>query len=83
MADSPIWIPNQKYSFLKIANPAADASYYYDKKYNPDIAYGIGRESIKCAYSSCETLPQTVCFVCNEYVCENHLYRHPNCDRGR
>ena len=82
MSDLPLWIPNPKHRWLRIANPRAEEELYFNKKYNPDQAIGLGVE-MKCAYTSCEAFPQTVCAGCQEYVCENHLYRHPNCEVGR
>ena len=82
MTDSPIWITNPKYDFIKIANPAGEAELYGRHDYNDGLSTGEGYE-MKCAYSSCPKLPQTVCRACTEYVCEEHLYRHPNCEDGR
>ncbi len=82
MTEYPIWIPNPTYNFIKIANRGAEQELYYDSRYNPDRKLAI-KEDMKCAYTSCETLPQTVCQSCNEYVCENHIYRHPFCEEGR
>lgn len=28
-------------------------------------------------------MTMNVCQECNEYVCNDHLYRHPNCSEGR
>jgi len=83
MTDLPIWINNPKYDFIKIANPGADDNLHYNKDYNEDISTGTKRDDVKCTYKSCETLPQTVCRACNGYVCENHIYRHPDCEDGR
>ena len=41
------------------------------------------QESVECCQNDCTKMPQTVCKECNEYVCEDHLYRHPNCEEGK
>ena len=70
---------------LKIANPSGEATLYFDKakrKRNEALASTIG-EDFECIYGGCSKEPQTVCPECNGYICEKHLYRHPNCSEGR
>ena len=73
-------IPNPLLDF-KIANPAGEEDHYHDKRYE-QIPHTIG-ESFNCVYRECANTPQTVCPECVEYICADHLYRHPNCEAGR
>ena len=38
---------------------------------------------VKCCNNSCSKLPDTVCETCIQYVCNEHLYRHPDCEEGK
>jgi hypothetical protein len=67
-----------KYDFIKIANRGAEENLYRDKR----VAH-IDTGEMACVVKSCMKLPQTVCEGCLEYVCENHVHRHPNCEQGR
>ena len=71
--------PNPEYN-IKIANKEALADNYINKsdQYD-DVETGI----VECVIKSCMSTPQTVCIECNEYVCENHVYRHPDCNQGK
>ena len=78
-----IFVPNPNPEWnIKKANKDAVAENYGSK---------IGREqyddvetgAVECIQKSCNKFPQTVCQECFEYVCEDHLYRHPNCNQGK
>jgi len=71
------WITNPKYNII-IANKGAEEGLYRDKR-----ADHIQTGDLKCKVKSCSKIPQTVCEECVEYVCEDHLHRHPDCDNGR
>jgi len=38
---------------------------------------------VSCCNNSCSKLPDTVCETCIQYVCNEHLYRHPDCEEGK
>ena len=70
---------------IKIANPSGIAGLYFDKKNrerNEFLPHTIG-EDFECSYGGCAKQPQSVCPECVSYICEEHLYRHPNCSEGR
>ena len=71
------WITNPKYNII-IANKGAEESIYRD----PRVAH-IQTGEMKCKQKGCSKMPQTVCEDCVEYVCEEHLHRHPDCANGR
>lgn len=74
-----LWIPNPDNQHTLISNPSAEASQYKSEQTNPDqIA-----DPLVCCLGSCEKYPQTVCMECNGYVCEDHIFRHPDCSEGR
>jgi len=73
-------IPNNRWGF-KIANPEAEQDHYHDERYN-EIPSSTGND-MSCTYKGCNKTVQTVCKGCVGYVCEEHLYRHPNCEEGR
>ncbi len=74
----PYRIDNPKYDFIKVANRGSEGELYRDER----VAH-IDTGEMACAVKSCVKLPQTVCEDCIEYLCEDHLYRHPNCAMGR
>lgn len=74
-----LWIPKPENQHTLIANPGGDAARLMDEQTNPD---GL-LDKPKCAYKSCEKYPQTVCTECVEYICEDHIFRHPNCEAGK
>lgn len=46
----------------------------------------LGKTPIKgleCIVKSCSIDPNGVCLGCQQYVCDEHKYRHPNCDEGK
>ena len=45
-----------------------------------ELYEGSTGESFEC---HCGKRPQTVCKECLAYLCEDHLYRHPDCEAGR
>jgi len=63
---------------IKIANQEGISELYRDKRYN-EIPHTLG-ENFWC---HCGKRPQTVCVECLAYLCEEHLYRHPDCEVGR
>jgi hypothetical protein len=73
------WINNNPFGF-KIGLSGAEGDMYRDKRYD-DLIGPKGTEACLC--SVCGNMPQTVCEGCLEYLCENHVYRHPNCEEGR
>ena len=76
-----IWIPNPNPAYnIKIANKEAVAEKYTSKSKDYD---DVETGAVECCQKSCVKFPQTVCKECNEYVCEDHVYRHPNCEDGR
>lgn len=51
-----------------------------------DRSQVLGNTTIKgleCIVKSCGANPDGVCIGCQEYVCKDHEYRHPNCDDGK
>ena len=40
-------------------------------------------KGLECIVKSCNLDPNGVCLGCQQYVCENHKYRHPDCDDGK
>ena len=73
--------PNPEWN-IKIANKDAVAEKYGSKDGDKD--YGdVETGAVECCQKSCTKMPQTVCKECFEYVCEDHLYRHPNCNQGK
>ena len=80
MADH-VWVPrpNPNYNIL-IANKEANAEKYTSKsKDYEDVETG----AVECCSKACTKMPQTVCRECLEYVCEDHVYRHPDCEEGK
>lgn len=73
-------IKNNPFGF-KVAIRGCEAELYHDKRY--DDILGAENTGVSCHCVVCSKMPQTVCKECVEYVCEDHLYRHPNCDEGR
>jgi len=46
----------------------------------------LGNTTIKgleCIVKSCGSNPNEVCEGCQQYVCVEHKYRHPDCDDGK
>jgi len=75
-------IPTVKFPEIKIANLYAEETMYRDPRYDKLLGTNNTRgEDTSCFM--CGKFPQTVCIECVEYVCENHIYRHSNCDLGR
>ena len=76
-----IWVPNPNPDYnIKIANRDAIAEKYTSNSSDYD---DVETGSVECCQNDCTKMPQTVCKECNEYVCEDHLYRHPNCEEGK
>jgi len=73
-------IPRPQFPFIKIANKDADESFWKDPRY--EVLGGRG-DDVKCITKFCTKMPQTVCKLCNEYICEDHMFRHPDCQEGR
>ena len=62
----------------------AEAELYKNKLAAQKEAYDkVETGSVQCAYKGCSKLPDTVCEECVQYVCNEHLYRHPDCDEGK
>lgn len=40
-------------------------------------------QGLHCIYKGCGNIPDKVCQECQEYVCNEHKYRHPDCDEGK
>ena len=76
-----VYVPNPNPNWnIKIANKDAVAENYTNKSEDySDVETGV----VECCQKSCVKMPQTVCVECMEYVCEDHLYRHPNCNQGK
>jgi len=76
-----IWVPNPNPDYnIKIANKEAVAENYTNKsKDYADVETG----DVACCDKECTKFPQTVCKECLEYVCEDHVYRHPKCEEGK
>ncbi len=73
--------PNPYYN-IKIANKDAVAEKYNSKSGREQ--YGdVETGAVECCQKSCTKMPQTVCVECLEYVCEDHIYRHPDCNQGK
>jgi len=62
---------------IKIGNPEAEDQYRH-KRYD-EIPKTLGEDY----WCHCGKRPQTVCPECIEYLCEDHLYRHPKCEVGK
>jgi len=78
-----IIIPNNhQFPFIKIANKDGDASMLNDPRYSV-LGSNQDGSDFHCCTKFCSKMPQTVCKECNEYICEDHLFRHPNCQEGR
>ena len=76
-----IFVPNPNPEWnIKIANRDAIAENYTN---NSKDYEGIETGAVECVQKSCTKFPQTVCQECFEYVCEDHVYRHPNCNQGK
>ena len=62
----------------------AEAALYKNKTANQKEAYDkVETGEVSCAYKGCPKMPDTVCEECIKYVCNEHLYRHPDCDEGK
>ena len=67
---------------IKIANKEANEFMVKDPRYDILGSTGEGLD-FQCVQKSCTKMPQTVCKECIGYVCEDHLFRHPDCSEGR
>lgn len=74
------WIQNNPY--VKIAMKGGEGDMYNDKRYE-DVLGSENSEYRSCTCIVCGKLPQLVCEGCIEYLCEDHVYRHPDCEEGR
>lgn len=72
------FIQNNPYG-IKVGLKGAEGTLYNDKRYD-DV---LGTISPDCHCIVCGKMPQTVCEGCIEYLCEDHLFRHPDCEHGR
>ena len=52
-----------------------------DKRYEELTGKSADSNDVWCV--ACESRPIGVCESCVEFVCKEHLYRHPNCEEGR
>jgi len=53
-----------------------------------NTAYGEYRDKVstgevRCCNKSCENFPDGVCEECIQYVCKEHIHRHPDCSEGK
>ena len=62
----------------------AEAELLSNKKTNyAEYRDKVETGSVECIVKSCTNIPNTVCEECVQYVCKEHLYRHPDCKEGR
>ena len=70
-------------------NPVYDISILKKKYLTQDDVLGVGAGGVMAGDVKCIVCKRvrvsgiTVCINCIEYVCDEHLYRHPNCDLGK
>ena len=62
----------------------AEADLYKEKRAAQQEVYDkVETGEVRCCTKSCENFPDGVCEECVQYVCKEHVHRHPDCDNGR
>ena len=62
----------------------AEADLYKSKQVAQKEVYDkVETGEVRCCTKSCENFPDGVCEECVQYVCKEHVHRHPDCDEGK
>jgi len=62
----------------------AEADLYKSKQVAQKEVYDkVETGEVRCCTKSCENFPDGVCEECIQYVCKEHVHRHPDCDEGK